>query len=307
MIDDFQTDRSLRLVAKFLAGGRSIPDFVKTASLDEFDDCQGRNGYALPHWKRLPCHSKTACYLSHLYFALQRDKLPGYERQLAESKLAKFAELHEITDEVAGIPAMVHKEKDSTVMDVAAKVASNVDRLPISDVIILARELKADGVKTAAADYLSGWAFDDHFVDLPYSIAVLKANYGQPEMLQGLRESRRRAKLAYYGKDGYDAMTPRQLHEHVPMLLELTADTLPDLPRDLLRMKFAEFQTYPEHVVQLADGSIYPESKVIRKLAKWDRAFDLGLVEGPLKRPVDGWQDKLESLPVDQARKLRYL
>lgn len=302
MIDDFQTDTSLQMVARVLSKEGQIPEFVKTASLDEFEQYQGRDGFALPHKRRLPCHTKVACYLSHLYFGLQQDRLPEYERKLAESRLAYFADLHEIRDEVQRVPALLRQEKPIEVGEVAAKVASNADRLPLADLIRFAREVKASGVKVAAGDYLSAWAFDDHFVDLPRSIASLTANYGHTRLFETLWNPHSKTASS---AEALDSPTPRQLHAAVPEIFESLEETLSNLSRDALRSKIAGFPVYPEHVVKIATGQVYGESQLIPKLAKLDRLLGIELVEGPLNRPKNGWQDALEALSIDQARDVR--
>lgn len=303
-IQDSQTDPALHLVAGYLQQ-QEIPDYVKKGDIESSDSFRGRTGFAQPQHRRFPCHTKVACYLSHLYFHSQIDMFTDAQRRSVQESLDHHATNYGITPQTSKIASFFEVEKKLSNRELSSKVASNAAQLPIADLVGYARgivEAEKSGDKTASVqpdvyNFMSKWAFDRQFVDLPMAVAILKRQHGKPEMFNDLHAKRRKGIWQEDTPGGKLAATPRQIYHHFPQLLEAIGKKLPMLSRDELRVKVAGFATFDEPVVELNGRWRFYEKDVLPILPKLHKLAGKPLVSDLLPTPLEDWQTNFESDP----------
>lgn len=103
-ITDYYSDVSKQLFYK-INKNYDTPDFVKTASEETIDDIVNVpvSYFADIARRKLPCHTKSATWLSAAYFAENFDTYTTGERNIVANNLIKSAKLFKINREVATV------------------------------------------------------------------------------------------------------------------------------------------------------------------------------------------------------------
>jgi len=136
------TDDNLRLL---INSGIKMPDFVKASSTDEIR--QPTRYCALPGVGLFPCHTKAACWISHVYYYRQKDSLAPAEQQVAESNLTKWADYWSFSSEDVKA-ALDEAAPDPDDDDFALILTQGADRkLRVWPLV------SDDQIKTAAAEF----------------------------------------------------------------------------------------------------------------------------------------------------------
>lgn len=290
---DLQNDPGLHVIAGYLD---KTPLYVQSANLDQ--EMTGRSGFAIPQNRKLPCHTKVACYLSHMYFHLQRDRLTDAQANTAEAALKRYAEMYGIAEDTQKIAEFFATEKSLSRRELTQKVAEHFDSISVEDTILYARELLkgVPNVKSAADAALVKWAFDRPFQDFELSAAKLLQSYDKPTLYNHVQKTRKNLQF----DDSANlkvAVTPRRVIEQAPQLLNALYKSLQPLEKEVFRTKIAGFPVFEEPVVMVGGIRCFRERDLLPKLAEINRVSAQPVLGSPLPDPVKGWQEIVESCP----------
>jgi len=284
-IIDFQTDPGLQAVFAHVARP-DLPEWVKTASLDEAIDCKNSQAYADLIRNRLPCHTKLACYLSHLYYESTKDSLPTNERTTIEGRLKKHAANYDIEQDVTNIAGWFVTEPKLAEAVITRRLIQNVNAFPIQDIILYARDLTAADKSTPeSSKFASDWSFDRQFKNLSYEMADLLRRCGKTEMFDSL-----------YGKTASTPLTitPRQSAAAFPAMASNVAKLLPTFTPSDLKSEFDKFASYEYPVLAVGNQIHLLESEVKKWVNVIDKLANIPLIDTGLPIPRRNWQETFE-------------
>lgn len=105
-----------------------FPDFVKTADRNDATGLEEIPSTSFAHRfnRQFPCHTKSACYLSHGYLMLAKEDMPKRDIDMCEHNLQKHAAFWDIEAEVKALVSSLEKKAEAYVPQ-HSDYALNVD------------------------------------------------------------------------------------------------------------------------------------------------------------------------------------
>lgn len=268
-----------------------LPSYVEEATLDQcgFGTEIPKNAFADVKGQKLPCHTKSACFVSALYFAAQQPSLDSKVAQVVEAKLAEFIKLHAIKDEElseaveevkqAASPGMSPQETANALM---LLVNRDENQFKAGELIQAARELKEAG---ASNQFVDNWSFDKPMDKLGSRVQVI-------DRANGVSEG---SKTAAFAK-----LSPKRQTEMLPDIANYLNESM---PTKKVREKLAAIPVKDRHDIKVA-GVLLPYETARANLSKIAFTTDIPLYSVGLRIPDKGWEDTLESANPEQQRQV---
>jgi len=273
----------------------TLPDFVKEASLDqlglESEIPTAAYAYRQGVKQALPCHNKSACFVSRLYFEAQRHELDSKLAADVEAKLAGFERMHDIDPELIA-PAVNSIRASQLVPLSAAKMASTAamtyarepNRWTADQLVTVARELKTAGAEN---QFVSDWVFDRPLKNAGRQIRAIANQYANEKL----------AELANQAGN-----TPaRQLPELMPKLAGLLNAVLKS--NQSTQRKLAGLEYLDDVPVRIGRFDV-PVAKLLPHLPKIAALTNLPVVHQHIRIPTDRWEQVIEQSPPAMQQKI---
>lgn len=269
---DFSSDSGRQLLHK-IAVKYAIPNYVKTASTDslELNSEVGSDCAILSPTRKLPCHTKAACWLSHAYYLEQRDHIDSAILPQIERYLAKRAAFWGIEDDI--------KQLAIREVELIKQACESDEKLPVRTV----------QEAYEAKDWLLGQYTDTPEFEVPYAerrkLASKLIDYAdaEPEFMPFRDELATLKKIASVGGCYDGSKVAKSLEDTKNPIAIKLAEGVRDLRGDDLQSfhsqlvevteKFAVFKVAPElilapdqpfPVVTLSNGAVYSKASFIQ-------------------------------------------
>ncbi len=290
---DILEDRDLSVVAQTLKTA-SVPDYVMSAHLDEFgvDQAIPDSAYAWQKGDRkyFPCHTKAACFMSRLYFDIQRPGVDSKQAELIDANLTHLAKVHGIDPsemasslEVIKQASIQQDSPDELAKALNLMVLRDKNAFQPSQLIGAARELKQAG---AVGRVIDQWAFDAPLTNLN-ALTALAVNLRSPKLAELISE--------------LEQLPPRAWSQRMPEVAD--AIYVKTQSSDTTRRKLAALSYQSQPDVRLA-GQNYSQGQLKPLLPKIATFVSDEIYSGLLGMPVADWPERLEKLSENQQRRI---